>query len=78
MSEHAVFRKCRPAQWALAVLAACLLPPAPLVPGLANKSAAATLGPPQAQALSYRRCDWLPRQEHCYWVKAGTKAMPPR
>ncbi len=78
MSEHAVFRECRHGQWALAVLAACLLPPAPLVLEPVHKSAADVLDAPQVEAPSYRRCEWQPRLEHCYWVKTGTKVIRPR
>ena len=78
MSEQAVFRKCLPGRWTLAVLAACLLRAAPLGFASNSESHVSAIDGPRLDAPSYRRCKWQPRQEHCYWVKTGTKVLPPR
>ena len=74
MSDHSGFRKSQKAL-ALAVLVA--LQSATLVLASTNTSTG-DIGTFHDYALSDRRCEWGPKNEHCDWVKTNTKITPRR
>lgn len=71
VSHHSRF--IRGACQGIALVAVVLLQPAALA--TTNRSAGNTIKRLVLDGPSYRRCEWTPKKEHCYWVQSRGKAV---